>query len=435
MARQGWHNDHSSGSGVGSILLLLLLMALAAAGGWVLGDDELLGRAGARGENPSASAAPGSPVQPAAVPTQPPSNARAVAAPTPMPSLSAITSLSVTPDSAPIPTATARPRPTPVPPTATPLPPTPIPPTAPPPPTHTPTPSAEDRLAKLRQYALGLINKDRADHGLPPVTLGSNDAAQHHAQDMLEHDYFGHWWADGRKPYMVYAQFGGTSYAAENAATSGFTNRQWNSEGCGSFFVRCIVPTPEQAITNHQWAMMYDDAHAGWGHRDNILGETHRAVNIGIAWNGRRVTFVQHFEGGAAIATAPPRLSDGRHLSLTIQKMETGITIGGLVSIYYDPLPVPISAAENDALNSYCLGGGATTACGDSVVDILAPPPPGTFYTNLGGNKVVAKTWQETPTTFTLYADIGSHLPGHGVYTVWFGGTRVVAGSASGWWS
>ena len=44
--------------------------------------------------------------------------------------------------------------------------------------------------------------------------------------------------------------------------------------------------------------MMYDDAHADWGHRDNILGETHRAVNIGIAFNGKRTTFVQHFEGG-----------------------------------------------------------------------------------------------------------------------------------------
>ena len=406
MAQQGWHNDHSSGSGVGSVLLLLLLMALAAAGGCVLGNDELIGRAGARGENPSASAVPASPVQPAAVPTLPPSDAVVVAAPTATPSLPAIQVLTVTPDSAPVPTTTARPRPTPIPPTATPL------------PTPTPTPNGEDGLTQLRQYALGLINKDRADHGLPPVILGSNDAAQHHAQDMLEHDYFGHWWADGRKPYMVYSQFGGTSYAAENVATSGFTNSQWAAKGCNSFLVRCIVPTAESAITDHQWGMMYDDASSNWGHRDNILGTTHRAVNIGIASNGRRVTFVQHFEGGAAIATVPPRLSDGRHLSLTIQKMETGITIGGVVSIYFDPLPVPISAAENDALNSYCLGGGATTACGDSVVDILAPPPPGTFYTNLGGNKVVAQTWQETPTTFTLYADIGSHLPGHGVYTV-----------------
>ena len=167
MAQQGWHNDHSSGSGVGSILLLLFLMALAAAGGWVLGNDELLGRAGARGENPSASAAPASPVQPAAVPTFPASDAVVVAAPTPTPSLPAIREYeSVTPDTAPIPTATARPRAytyslrqaTPLPPT-----PTPIPPTATPLPTPTPTPSGEDRLTQLRQYALGLINNDRAD--------------------------------------------------------------------------------------------------------------------------------------------------------------------------------------------------------------------------------------------------------------------------------
>ena len=262
MAQQGWNNDHSSGSGVGSVLLLLFLMALAAAGGWVLGNDELLGRAGARGENPSASAAPASPVQPAAVPTFPASDTVVVAAPTATPSLPAIQVLTVTPDSAPVPTATARPRPTPIPPTATPLPPTPIPPTATPLPTPTPTPSGEDRLTQLRQYALGLINKDRADHGLPPVILGSNDAAQLHAQDMLEHDYFGHWWADGRKPYMVYSQYGGTSYAAENAATSGFTNQQWNASGCNNFLVRCIVPTPEKAIADLQWSMMYDDAHA-----------------------------------------------------------------------------------------------------------------------------------------------------------------------------
>ena len=273
-------------------------------------------------------------------------------------------------------------------------------------------------MAQLRQYALGLINKDRADHGLPPVALGTNIAAQLHAEDMLAHDYFGHWWEDGRKPYMVYSQAGGTSYAAENAATSGFTNKQWNAKGCNNLLVHCIVPTPEKAIADHQWGMMYDDAHANWGHRDNILGTTHRAVNIGIASNGRRVTFVQHFEGGAAIATEPPRLSDGRHLSLKIQKMETGITIGAVVSIYYDPLPVTMSAAENDALDSYCLGGGQTTACGDPAVRILPPLEPGYFYSNLGVGGVVAQTWEETSSTFALYADVGTYLQQPGVYTV-----------------
>ena len=164
--------------------------------------------------------------------------------------------------------------------------------------------------------------------------------------------------------------------------------------------------------------MMYDDAHAGWGHRDNILGETHRAVNIGISWNGRRVTFVQHFEGGAAAAPSPPTLLNGRYLSLTIQKVEAGIAIGGVVSIYYDPPPAPVTAAANGALKSYCLGGGPTTECGDPVARILDPPGPGRFYANLRGNEVVAQTWQETPTTFTFAADMGVHLLKPGVYTV-----------------
>ena len=401
-----------------SILVLLLLMALAAAVGWVIGSDELQDGLGASRDDQNAAVSNAAPVQPTAASTLPASSVQAVPVPTPSPAFAAIAGSSVAQEIAPMATATARPRPTVIPPTATSLPPTPIPPTATPLPTVTPTPSGEARLAQLRQYALGLINKDRADHGLPPVALGTNIAAQHHAEDMLAHDYFGHWWADGRKPYMVYSQAGGTSYVAENAATSGFTNQQWNAQGCNSFLVRCIVPTPEKAIEDLQWGMMYDDAHANWGHRDNILGTTHRAVNIGIASNGRRVTFVQHFEGGAATAAAPPRLSDGRHLSLTVTKVETGITVGGVVSIYFDPLPVPMTAAQNDALNSYCVGGGATTSCGDPVVDILKPPPPGSFYANLDSNEVVAQTWQETPTAFSLFADIGSHLQNRGVYTV-----------------
>lgn len=164
--------------------------------------------------------------------------------------------------------------------------------------------------------------------------------------------------------------------------------------------------------------MMYDDAHANWGHRDNILGETHRAVNIGIASNGRRVVFVQHFEGGAAIATQPPKLVDGRYLTLTLMKVETGIAIGGVVSIYYDPSPRPLTPAMIDALDSYCLGGGATTRCGDPVVRILPPLEPGYFYSNLDAGEVVAQTWEETPSQFTLRADMAGHMQQLGVYTV-----------------
>ena len=182
---------------------------------------------------------------------------------------------------------------------------------------------------------------------------------------------------------MVYTQTGGTSYAAENVATSGWLNHRWEQAGCNSSLVRCTVSTPEEAIRDHQWAMMYDDAHADWGHRDNILRETHQAVNIGIAWNNRRVVFVQHFEGGTVTADAPPSLENGRVLSLSVTKNEAGIRIGGLVTVYYDPTPMPVSRELNDSLDSYCIGGGATTNCPDSVIRILDPPGPGRFLFKL----------------------------------------------------
>ncbi|MCE2463429.1 MAG: hypothetical protein J4F46_05895, partial [Dehalococcoidia bacterium] len=121
--------------------------------------------------------------------------------------------------------------------------------------------------------------------------LGSNSAAQHHAQDMVKHGYGGHWWTDGLKPYMVYSLTGGTSYAAENVAWSGWTDKEWNASRCGQLLVNCEVPQPREAIEELQWAMMYDDADSDWGHRDNILNASHRAVNIGIAFNGKMLAW------------------------------------------------------------------------------------------------------------------------------------------------
>ncbi len=267
-------------------------------------------------------------------------------------------------------------------------------------------------------YALELINNDRAAHGLPPVVLGLNEAAQLHAEDMLNHDYFGHWWADGRKPYMVYSETGGRSYVSENAASDGWTDERWESSNCDSFLVNCQVTGPRDAIRGAQWDMTYDDAHANWGHRDNILRASHRAVNIGIAFNGRRVTFVQHFEGGAAEAHALPTLSRDGTLSLSVAKREAGVRVGPVVSIYYDPLPTPKTPAQIDRLHSYCVGGGFTTSCGDPVARILEPPGPGYFYSNLDANEVVADSWNETGDTFSLTASLSDLATRPGVYTV-----------------
>ena len=290
-------------------------------------------------------------------------------------------------------------------------------------PTETPRPTAisvpcSNEIECLREHALGLINNDRAMHGLHPIVLGFNVAAQLHAQDMIEHGYLGHWWLDGRKPYMVYTETGGTSYARENAAFSGWTNQRWEAQNCDGWLVRCNIGDPEETITNHQWGMMYDDAHANWGHRDNILGEEHRAVNLGIFWNDKRMAFVQHFEGGAVTARSGPTLSRNGTLSLELRKNERGVKIAEVIGVYYDPLPTHMTVVQIERLDSYCVGGGQTTKCGDSVIDILKPPDPGWYYTDLSHADIVADSWMETTSSFSFSADIRRLVQRSGVYTV-----------------
>ena len=164
--------------------------------------------------------------------------------------------------------------------------------------------------------------------------------------------------------------------------------------------------------------MVYDDSHADWGHRDNILGEPHRVVNIGIASNGRRVTFVQHFEGGDVVATTLPALSPEGNLSFSVSKVADGIAIAPLVSIYFDPPPTPKAPEQIQRLHSYCVGGGFTEGCGEPVAEVLEPPPPGSFYTSLQGNEVVADEWIETPRGFSFSASLSNLASAPGVYTV-----------------
>ena len=276
----------------GVAAMWILLIALAGFGGWAIADGGLLGGGGSE-ETPVA----------------------AIVVPVPTPSPTAAPAPTSEPSPLPTPTASPAPTPIPAPPTtAAPMQSATAAPPLPPPPTVTPTVTREARFAHLRQLALDLINGDRRDHGLQLVGLGDNPAAQMHAEEMLKHNYVGHWWVNGRKPYMVYSLNGGSSYASENAAAAGYTDQQWSAGGCGGAQANCEVPVPETAIEDLHRSMIDSDESSDRARRDRILGRGHRKVNIGIAWNDRRVVLVQHFEGGAAEALRPDALLrfDGR---------------------------------------------------------------------------------------------------------------------------
>ena len=275
-----------------------------------------------------------------------------------------------------------------------------------------PTPPTVD---ELREYALELINRDRRDHGVPPVRLGDNAGAQVHAEDALRHGYLvGHWTSDGLKPYMLYREAGGLGVVAENAAGGGVGDpeecrKTWNV--CGRIDLRA-------KIADLEWGMMYDDAHADWGHRDTIINPDYDTVNLGIAFDDVQLRFYQHFEYVGVSYEEAPSLDEGE-LTMTVSPL-AGHRVGS-IALYFDPPPTPRTAEEIERLKSYCTGGGFTDECNyvRSVARVLKPAPEGSHYVDLPPEEVVADVWSEGPDgTLEVRADLGDLVIRPGVYTV-----------------
>ncbi|MYA49498.1 MAG: DnaJ domain-containing protein [Chloroflexi bacterium] len=296
-----------------------------------------------------------------------------------------------TPPPTATPTATATPRPTPTP--------RPV-------PTSTPTPRpgqtiSDDEHQRLILYWLELINADRARGGLHELTLGSNPAAQMHAEDMLEYGYNGHWWADGRDPTQVYSETGGKRYAQEN-----------------SIVLRCAFCSVDASPETME--ELQDSLIGSPGHRRNIMEPSHRVVNLGLAVGDTRITGTQLFGGGAAEADARPSLSSTGRFTLSLSKLEPGVRVHRTIDVYYTPPNRPLTPAQIRLLNSgACIDGvGFIETCGERVAGIIPPAPAGSSYTNLSAPYVVADSWSETGSAFSVAASLGNRATKPGAYTV-----------------
>ncbi|MCE2529708.1 MAG: CAP domain-containing protein [Acidimicrobiia bacterium] len=267
---------------------------------------------------------------------------------------------------------------------------------------------------ELRAFALDLINADRRSYGVPPVRLGTNAAAQVHAEDAVRSGYLaGHWTSGGMKPYMLYTQAGGVGVMAENAA-----GQTTGAEDCDRPTVVCGEIDVLGAIESMQWSMMYDDAHADWGHRDTIINPIYDTVNIGIAFTDTHVAFYQHFEYTTLAHEVAPSLEDGI-LELLLQPLAS-LEIGPIF-IFYDPPPTPKESEEISRLTAYCLGGGFTDNCADMepIARVLKPPSAGSYYADLEQDDVVARSWNVSEGGRTrVEADLRQLIARPGVYTI-----------------
>lgn len=225
--------------------------------------------------------------------------------------------------------------------------------------TPTPVSTPGNRLAEWRAYFLNLINHSRQAAGLANVTLGNNEAAQGHAEAMLEYGFVGHWGLDGLTPVMRYTLAGGSDYASENVrGVSGIRNKDWG---------------PRHRPKG--WKSLLNEAHQGLmnspDHRKNILDRWHKKVNLGIACNRYTCSVAQQFEYDYVDFTKLPSLSGKGDLNLE-GKLKGGFTLSGLQVWYHQP-PHALTLRQLDGTYSYGLGQEPATF-------IIRPAPRRTRY-------------------------------------------------------
>ncbi|MGD0804604.1 MAG: CAP domain-containing protein [Candidatus Bathyarchaeia archaeon] len=264
----------------------------------------------------------------------------------------------------------------------------------------------------LANYALGLINQDRAKYGLSPVTLSSEPSGQQHADSMAYFGYFSHWDTQGYKPYMRYTILGGTGDVAENIGFDYATTSSVDSTQVA--VASCSIQTIEAGIANSEWQMMYNDLSSGNGHRDNILNPLHNKVSIGIAYDTStsKIYFVEDFEN-SYINLETMTTSDG---VVRLSGSTTKVISLQEVTVQYDPSPTSIDLNQPQYQGSY--------DSGTLVGAVFAPVPAGytgSSTTTDGKIAVYADIWQSSGSKITIQFSLSRFKQqyGHGVYTLY----------------
>ena len=225
--------------------------------------------------------------------------------------------------------------------------------------TTVPVAGATQRNIEHKRFMLDLINAEREKAGVPPVSLGTNVAAQLHAESSVENCSGGHWGADGLKPYMRYTLAGGYQKNSENA--SGYHYCVTSSDGYAP------IADVNDRIRKHMRGYM-----SSKGHRENLLDPHHRRVNIGVAWNRYQLWSVQHFEGDYFVFDTLPTIS-GDTLTFSGSTANGGQWAEDLApQLYYDQPPHALTRGQLSRTHCY--------DSGQRVASFREPLPPGYVY-------------------------------------------------------
>ena len=207
---------------------------------------------------------------------------------------------------------------------------------------------------------LELINTERRKAGVDPVALGTNAAAQLHAESMLDNCFSSHWGIDGMKPYMRYTLAGVHQSNGENISGSDY----------------CITATSGyRALSGieQEMAESMNGLVASPGHLKTILNPWYKKVNIGLAWDRYNLMLVQQFEGDHIVYAQSPIIDNGMlEMSGTVKNEAVFYGDRDLsIQIHYDPPPRILTRGQLS--RTYCSNLGLRVAA-------LRPPLTGNRY-------------------------------------------------------
>jgi len=256
---------------------------------------------------------------------------------------------------------------------------------------------------ELVQHALNLINKDRADFGLPPVELSSNQAAQAQAEDVFNTKRISHWMTNGEKPYMTYTRYGGEGSMQQNVAIAGFSAEQYG-ECQTNILIDCEKIEPLSTIQELEYEMVYKDAECcNDGHRNNILDPRHTQVSIGIVYDEYYLAFVQNFENNYGLDI---EVANGQ-VRITGQLLEGELQ---QIGIYYDDMPTRAVYEQNKYMMSY--------SAGELVATVVKPLPPGYYYEKPEGYTLIqANRWGQGGSVNVMF-NLAPAVEEDGAYTL-----------------
>jgi uncharacterized protein YkwD len=258
---------------------------------------------------------------------------------------------------------------------------------------------------ELVQHVLNRINKDRADFGLLPVELSSNQAAQIHAEDVFGTRQISHWMTNGEKPYMTYTQYDGEGSVQQNVAIAGFSPEQYD-QCVTNVLVKCEEIEPLSTIDQLQYEMMYNDKECcNNGHKNNILNPRHTHVSIGIVYDQYYLALVQNFENNYGLDVD---VEDSSEIEISGTLLEGQLDH---IAIYYDEMPTRAAYEQNKDLLSY--------SAGELVAVIVKPLPPGYYYESLEGYDIIeADRWIEQSDSVNIGFDLADAVEEDGAYTL-----------------